>query len=127
MDFIYTKTTAKGFEDAVKSVEEEIAKVGMRVLHIHDVQKTLGEKGFKRDSFRIIEFCNAQYANDFLNIDIRIGLCLPCKINVYIKDSQTFISGMRPIILSQFFPELDLGNKPQEIDQKIQDIINNAQ
>lgn len=127
MDFIYTKTTAKGFEDAVKSVEEEIAKVGMRVLHIHDVQKTLEEKGFKRDSFRIIEFCNAQYANDFLNIDIRIGLCLPCKINVYIKEGQTFISGMRPIILTQFFPELDLGNKPQEIDQKIQDIINNAQ
>lgn len=127
MDFIYTKTTTKDFEDAVKSVEEEIAKVGMRVLHIHDVQKTLEEKGFKRDSFRIIEFCNAQYANDFLNIDIRIGLCLPCKINVYIKEGQTFISGMRPIILSQFFPELDLGNKPQEIDQKIQDIINNAQ
>jgi len=33
---------------------------------------------------------------------------------------------MRPVILPQFFPEADLGNMPQEIDQIIQNIINNA-
>jgi len=126
MDFDYTQTTLKSFDLAVKSVEDEIAKAGMRVLHIHDVQKTLMEKGFERNSFKIVEFCNAKYANDFLNADIKIGLCLPCKINVYVKDGQTFISGMRPNILSQFFPDADLGDKPQEIDKKIQDIINNA-
>ena len=126
MDFDYTQTTTKDFDSSVKSVEEEIAKAGMRVLHIHDVQKTLTEKGFEREPFKIIEFCNAKYANDFLNINIKIGLCLPCKINIYIKDGQTFISGMRPIVLSQFFPDADLGEKPQEIDKKIQDIINNS-
>jgi len=126
MDFDYTQTTLKSFDLAVKSVEDEIAKAGMRVLHIHDVQKTLREKGFERNSFKIVEFCNAKYANDFLNADIKIGLCLPCKINVYVKDGRTFISGMRPNILSQFFPDADLGDKPQEIDKKIQDIINNA-
>src|SRR3989338_7430684 len=126
MDFDYTQTTLKSFDLAVKSVEDEIAKAGMRVLHIHDVQKTLMEKGFERNSFKIVEFCNAKYANDFLNADIKIGLCLPCTINVYVKDGRTFISGMRPNILSQFFPDADLGDKPQEIDKKIQDIINNA-
>ncbi|MFA6992954.1 MAG: DUF302 domain-containing protein [Candidatus Gracilibacteria bacterium] len=126
MDFDYTQTTSKNFDLAVKSVEEEIAKASMRVLHIHDVQKSITEKGLTRDPFKIVEFCNAGYANDFLNADIKIGLCMPCKINVYIKDGQTFISGMRPIVLSQFFPDADLGNKPQEIDKKIQDIINNS-
>ena len=126
MDFDYTQTTTKDFDSAIKSVEEEIAKAGMRVLHIHDVQKTLTEKGFEREPFKIIEFCNAKYANDFLNVDIKIGLCLPCKINVYIKDGQIFISGMRPTVLSHFFPDVDLGDKPQEIDKKIQDIINNS-
>lgn len=126
MDFDYTQTTSKSFDSAVKNVEEEIAKAGMRVLHIHDVKKTLTEKGFQRDSFKIVEFCNAKYANDFLNTDIKIGLCMPCKINVYIKDNQTFISGMRPTILSQFFPNADLGDNPKEIDQKIQNIINNS-
>lgn len=61
-----------------------------------------------------------------MNADIKISLCIPCKINVYIKDGQTFISGMRPIILSQFFPNADLGERPKEIDKIIQNIINNA-
>jgi len=55
-----------------------------------------------------------------------IHVFLPCKINIYTKDGQTFISGMRPIVLSHFFPDADLGEKPQEIDKKIQDIINNS-
>src|SRR3989338_1079388 len=103
MEFDYTITTAKKIDQAVESVQDEIAKAGMRVLYVHDVQKTLGEKGFQREPFKIVEFCNAKFANEFLNIDIKIGLCLPCKINVYTKDGQTFISGMRPVILSQFF------------------------
>jgi len=126
MEFDYTTTTAKTFNEAVKITQEEITKAGMRVLYIHDVQKTLGEKGFQREPFKIIEFCSAKFANEFLNKDIKIGLCLPCKINVYTKDGQTFISGMRPIILPQFFSEADLGERPKEIDQIIQNIINNA-
>jgi len=126
MEFDYTITTTKTFVEAVQSVQEEIARVGMRVLYVHDVQETLAEKGFARDPFKIIEFCSAKFANEFLNKDIKIGLCLPCKINVYTKDGQTFISGMRPIVLQQFFPEIDLGDRPKEIDQIIQDIINNT-
>ncbi len=126
MEFDYTTTTIKTFDEAVRCIEEEISKAGMRVLHIHDVQKTLDEKGIKREPFKIVEFCNAKFANEFLNIDIKIGLCLPCKINVYTKDQETFISGMRPIVLQQFFPQADLGDRPKEIDQIIQNIINNA-
>lgn len=126
MEFDYTTTTTKTFDKATEDVQNEISKAGMRVLYIHDVQKTLEEKGFEREPFKIIEFCNAGFANEFLNIDIKIGLCLPCKINVYTKDGQTFISGMRPIILSQVFPQVNLGERPKEIDQIIQSIINNA-
>ena len=126
MEFDYTLTTAKTFDEAVESTQDEIVKAGMRVLYVHDVQKTLGEKGFVRDPFKIVEFCSAKFANEFLNKDIKIGLCLPCKINVYAKDGQIFISGMRPIVLPQFFPQADLGERPKEFDQIIQNIINNA-
>ena len=126
MDFDYTVTTNKSFDEAVTSVGKETKNAGFKVLHIHDVTATLKEKGFEIEPFKIIEFCNAKLANDFLNIDIKIGLCIPCKINVYTKDGQTFISGMRPIILSQLFPRADFGEKPKEIDQIIQNIINDA-
>jgi uncharacterized protein (DUF302 family) len=126
MEFDYTVTTDKNFDPAVKSVKEEIVKAGMRVLHVHDVQKTLAEKGFEREPLNIVEFCNAAYADALLRADIKIGLCMPCKINVYVKDGETFISGMRPIVLSHFFPKADVGNKPREIDVILQTIINNA-
>ncbi|MEK7493757.1 MAG: DUF302 domain-containing protein [Patescibacteria group bacterium] len=78
MEFDYTTPTDRTFDEAVQRVQDEIAGANMRVLYVHDVQKTLGEKGFQREPFKIIEFCSAAYANEFLNADIKIGLCMPC-------------------------------------------------
>ena len=125
-DFDYTVTSHKDFDSATRSVAEEIAKAGMQVLHVHDVRETLAAKGFAREPFKIIEFCNAQYASRFLEADTRLGLCMPCKINVYLKDGTTYLSGMRPIVLPEFFPDVDLGTMPSEIDQKVRAIIDNA-
>src|SRR3990167_1926681 len=126
MEFDYTVTTQKNFDSVVSAVQEETTKIGFRVLYIHDVQKTLSEKGFKIEPMKIIEFCNAKSAYAVLQADVKIGLCLPCKINVYTKDGQTFISGMRPIILPQFFPEAQLGTLPEEIDKLIKIVIDNS-
>ena len=126
MDFDYTVTTERSFEDAVAMVEQETKKAGFRVLYIHDVTKTLAEKKFQMEPFKIIEICNAKNAYNALQADIKIGLCLPCKINIYQKDGKTYISGMRPIVPSQFFPKADLGNLPAEVDKIIRDIIDRS-
>jgi uncharacterized protein (DUF302 family) len=57
---------------------------------------------------------------------MNIGLCLPCKINVYVKAGKTYISGMRPTVLSEFFPNAKLGNLPTEIDTIIRSIIDKS-
>ncbi len=126
MNFDYTVTTEKDFDDAVLSLEQETKRIGFRVLHIHDVTATLKEKGFDIDPFKIIEICNAKSAYTVLQADIKIGLCLPCKINVYVKEGKTFISGMRPIILYQFFPDAGLGTLPEVIDITMKTIIENS-
>lgn len=126
MNFDYTIITEKSFDEAVKAVEQETKTAGFRVLYVHDVATTLKEKGFKIEPFKIIEICNAKSAYTVLQANMKIGLCLPCKINVYIKDGKTYISGMRPVILSQFFPKANLGNLPTEIDVIIREIINKS-
>jgi len=126
MDFDYTVTTKKPFDEAVKAVMKETKKTGFNVLHIHDVTVTLVEKGFRIEPFKIIEICNAKSAYTVLQADIKIGLCLPCKINVYQKDGQTYISGMRPVILPQFFPKANLGNLTTEVDKIIRGIIDRS-
>ncbi|MEK7614544.1 MAG: DUF302 domain-containing protein [Patescibacteria group bacterium] len=124
--FDYTTTTTKTFEEAVQSIQDEIAKAGFRVLYIHDVYGTLAEKGFKIEPMKIIEFCNAKSAFTVLREDVKIGLCLPCKILVYTKNGRNSISGMRPTVLRQFFPNAELGALPEEIDGQIESIINNS-
>lgn len=126
MKFDYTTTTQKDFGLAVSTIEGEVAKGGFRVLHIHDVQKTLSEKGFSIEPMKIVEFCNAKSAFAALQADIKIGLCLPCKILVYTKDGQSFISAMRPTVLSEFFPKAQLGALPKEIDTQIKKVIDDS-
>ena len=126
MDFDYTVTTEKSFEDAVGIVEQVTKKAGLRVLYIHEVTKTLSEKGYAIEPFKIIEICNAKNAYNALQADIKIGLCMPCKINVYQKDRKTYISWMRPIILPQFFPKANLGNLPAEVDAIIREVIDRS-
>ena len=126
MEFDYTIKTEKSFGEAVAAVEQETKKAGFRVLYIHDVSTTLKEKGFEFKPFKIIEICNAKSAYTVLQADIKIGLCLPCKINVYQKDGKTYISGMRPVILPQFFPQANLGNLPAEVDEIIRGIIDRS-
>jgi len=117
MKFDYTVKTSKNFEDAVSEVEAETASAGFKVLHVHNVQKTLAGKGFEIDSFKTVEICNAKAAYAVLKADIKIGLMLPCKI---------IISGLRPVTISQFFPEADLGSLPEDIDKAIKSIIDKA-
>ena len=126
MDFDYTLITEKSFDEAVKAVEQETKNAGFRVLYIHDVTATLKEKGFEIEPFKIVEVCNAKSAYTVLQVDMRIGLFLPCKINVYQKDGKTYISGMRPVVLPQLFPKADLGNLPAEVDEIIRGIIDRS-
>ncbi len=126
MNFDYTVITEKSFEEAVKAIEGETRNAGFRVLYIHDVKATLAGKDLQIEPLKIIEICNAKSAYTVLQADIKIGLMLPCKINVYQKNGKTYISGMRPVILSQFFPKANLGSLPKEIDGIIREIINKS-
>lgn len=126
MEFDYTVETNKAFDKAVDLVETETAAAGFKVLSVHDVQAMLLKKGFEIEPFKIIEVCNAKSAYTVLRENKKIGLCLPCKINVYVEDGKTYISGMRPIVLPKFFPNANLGNLIKEVDQVIKTIVDKA-
>jgi len=56
MDFDYTVTTEKSFDQAVKAVEKETKNAGFRVLYIHDVTATLKEKVLRLNHSRLSRF-----------------------------------------------------------------------
>jgi uncharacterized protein (DUF302 family) len=119
----YTCETKKGFDEAVMQLQERTAERGFRVLHVHDVQATLAEKGLKRTPFKIIEICNSKYAYKALGINEDVGLFLPCKINIYVKNGKTVISAMRPSMISDFFHEKELKEVADEVDAIVRSIV----
>ncbi|MGE5577445.1 MAG: DUF302 domain-containing protein [Syntrophothermus sp.] len=122
----YTVETAKSFDEAVEAVEAKTRERGFRVLHVHDVQATLAEKGLQREPLKIIEVCNAKYAHQVLEKDDLISLLMPCKIVVYRKGGKTVMSAMRPTTLAQFFPEAHLEEVAKEVDAIVRGIVDAA-
>ena len=121
--FERTVSTEKSFDEAVAAVERKTAEKGFRVLHTHDVAATLAEKGFPREPLKIIEICNAKYASQVLDKDIRISLMLPCPISVYVQDGKTNISTMLPTSITEFFPGAGIDKLASEVEQVVLRIV----
>ncbi len=126
MELGYTQKTTKSFDEAVAKIEELTASKQFRVLHIHDVQQTLKDKGFEREPYKIIEICNAKFANTALGITPDVGLFLPCKINVYRKDGETVINAMNPKMIGEFFDDPRLKELADEVDKIVRSIVDEA-
>lgn len=124
--FQYTVSSSKSFEAAVSAVEHKAAEKGFRVLHTHDFAGTLAEKGFTREPLKLVEICNARYANEVLNKDVGVALMLPCPIAVYIKDGKTFISTMRPSALAEFYPDAGIEGTATAVEKTLLEIVEEA-
>ena len=125
-EFERTVTTSKPFDQVVAAVEGKAAEKGFRVLHTHDVAATLAEKGYVRDPLKIVEICNAKYANAVLAKDVRISLMLPCPISVYVEGGRTHISTMLPTTISEFFPEAGIEDVAAQVEKVVVEIIAEA-
>ena len=124
--FEYTVTTEKPFADAVLAIETKSAEKGFLVLHTHDVAATLAEKGFPREPLKIIEICNAKYASQVLNKDVKISLMLPCPISVYVQGGRTAISTLLPSSIAEFFPGAGIEGLAAEVESVVLSIIEEA-
>src|SRR3990167_2892800 len=124
-DFAYIVETKKSFDEAIVSVLKSIEQKGWSLFQVYDVKERLAAKGFSQKPLKIIEMCSAKYANQFLSKNKLISLCMPCKINVVEDDGKVKIIGMKPTMISQFFPEVD-EQEAREAETDIIDIIEKA-
>lgn len=121
---VYEVTASKLFAETVEQVKEQAASHSFRVLHVHDVMATLGEKGFVIKPLEIIEVCNAKYANTALQVDITVSLLMPCRINVYESENgEIIISMIRPTHLSKTFENPNLEDFAAQVEADLIKII----
>ena len=124
-DFAYIVETKKSFDEAVISVLKAVEQKGWALFQIYDVKERLAAKGFEQNPLKIIEICSGKHANQFLNKNRLISLCMPCKINVLKENGKVKIVGMKPTIISQFFPEVNK-KEAEEVEKDIKEIVDNA-
>ena len=124
--FDYTVKTNKSFEQAAVDIRKAVEAKGWTVLQVYDMKEMLAVKGFSLTPLKLIEICSAKYAYQFLKEDSLVSLCMPCRISLYEENGEVFISGMRPVIIGEFFPDLDLGELPMKVDEDLRGIVDKA-
>ena len=124
-DFAYIVETKKKFDDAVVSVLKSVEQKGWALFQVYDIRERLAAKGFSQKPLKIIEICSGKYANQFLNKNRLISLCMPCKINVLEENGKIKIAGMKPTMISQFFSEVDL-KEAEQAEKDVIEIVDNA-
>ena len=102
---LYVTDTPKDVPTAARDLEEAVKRNKFGVLHVHDLQKTLQEKGVDfPNACRILEVCNPQRAVQVLTGNMTMNMALPCRISVYQEQGKTKIGMIRPTALLALFP-----------------------
>ncbi len=122
----YEITSDKPFDTVVANIERLVPEKQFRVLHIHDVKATLEEKGFYRDSLKIIEVCNAGFASQALQKDVDVALFMPCKFSVYVVNGKTHVSLARPSMISQMLPQSGLNELAESVEKTLKEVMHAA-
>ncbi len=124
-DFAYIVETNKSLDEAVVAVLKAVEQKGWALFQVYDVKERLAAKGFEQKPLKIIEICSAKYANQFLNKNRLVSLCMPCKINVLEEDGKTKIAGMKPTMISKFFPEVS-EEEAKKAEKELIEIVDNS-
>ena len=124
-DFVYIVETKKRFDEAVVSVLKTVEQKGWTIFQIYDIKERLAAKGFEQKPLKIIEICSGKHANNFLNKNRMISICMPCKINVLEEDGKVKIIGMKPTMISHFFPEVSQ-EEALEVEKDVTEIVDKA-
>ncbi len=113
------------YEDAVPKVTEALKDEGFGVLTEIDVKGTLKKKlGVDFRKYVILGACNPPYAHRTLEVDLDVGLLLPCNVIVYERDDgKTCVSAINPISALEVIKNEDLRKIAEEVSEKLKNVV----
>jgi len=125
MSYCFSKKIAKGFEEAISHVTEELKKEGFGILTEIDVTATLKKKlNVDFRNYRILGACNPPFAYRALQAEPHIGTMLPCNVIVQeMDDGKIEVSAVDPLSSMQAIQNAELQIIAEEIQLKLKKII----
>ena len=118
-DYGFRKQVDYSYEEAIEKVTEALKAQGFGVLTTVDMQATFKNKlNIDTRQYILLGACNPVLANKAMNLELEIGLLLPCNVIVYVNDDgNTIVSIIDPQVMLGVVdnPELDdVANKAKE-------------
>lgn len=116
------------YKKAIETVTAALKDEGFGVLTEIDVKATLKEKldaDFRK--YVILGACNPDLAHQALNIELEIGLLLPCNVIVYEDDGKSVVSISDPVSMFGVVKNPDLDRVVEEARSRLLRVIDSLQ
>lgn len=113
------------YDRILGSVRDALKEEGFGVITEIDLQQTFKEKlGIEFQQYVILGACNPWYAHQAIELDIDVGLLLPCNVVVYERAGGTVVEAIDPIAQLALADSSELRELAIAIKQKLQNVIN---
>ncbi|TFE71088.1 DUF302 domain-containing protein [Methylacidiphilum caldifontis] len=114
----------KEIEELRKSLEINAAEKNFGVMGVHDISKTLENKGFRLD-YRclILEICSPRFAKQVLEQNPEVSTALPCRIAVYEHQSHRVVATLSPRAIVELFKAPGLYKVAEEVENILKEIM----
>jgi len=91
---IYTHKASLSFEEIGTRVEDDAKAIGLELKKVYPFSKNLPElQGFAVEHpASVYELCLPSLAADLLNTQPELNVLMPCRISLYEKNSEVFVS-----------------------------------
>lgn len=113
--------SAKDVPTAARDLEAAVTRHKFGVLHVHDLQQKMRDKGVEfPHACRILEVCNPHQASRVLSQNMAVSMALPCRIAVYEEGGRTKLATMLPTAMLAAFPGAEgLQGVAAEVEQAL--------
>jgi uncharacterized protein (DUF302 family) len=114
------------FETALQRARESLKAEGFGVLCEIDIKSKLKEKlGINFSNYVILGACNPPLAHQALQMEMNLGLLLPCNVIVYEKDGNSFVASIDAAKMLSVVNNPMLASIAGEVNEKLRRVIDN--
>lgn len=123
-DYAISRTIELPFSKAVEKIKESLVAEGFGVLTEIDMKAKFKEKlGEEFENYLILGACNPGYAFKALNMDMDLGLLLPCNVVVYEKEGKSVVAAIDPVKMMSVADNADLNEIAGEVETKLRNAL----